>query len=200
MRIRPAFFVLAVAVFVAGPAPADTAPTGDSGEFVARLFDQLAWAMGGSDPGAHPSAAGALIADAVDVADLARSSAGPLWATGSAADQAETQRLILAALAQRTADGADVFATTTLAILGERAEAGATIVLTEARRAGYVPLAIDWRVGGDAGRRRIEDVVIAGLSVRVLLRLAAARLVAHEASLAALNQAIGELALPASSP
>ncbi|MGH6717725.1 MAG: ABC transporter substrate-binding protein [Alphaproteobacteria bacterium] len=205
MRITPLLSVLAVAAaIVLGPAraPADTNPS-EPGRFVGRLFGQLVWAMAGSDAALRVHAANALILDAVDLTDLARSSAGPLWATGSAADQAETQRLILGALAQRTAAGADVLSTTTLTVLGELAEAeGVTIVHTEARWAGYVPVRIDWRidwrvVAGGAGRHWIEDVVIEGLSVRALLRLAAARLVGPEASLAALNQAIGDLAGPA---
>lgn len=199
MRTHGFLLILGLlAVFLIGAAAARASAEDAGAEaFVSQLFSGLATAMAAPDEATRVRSAGDLISDATDMTEIARSSAGPLWATGTAADRAMTERLLLGVLAGRTASGANVLRATSIAVLGQGTSAtGASVVATEARRTGYVPVRIDWHVRAGPAGYRIEDVIIEGLSARALLRLATARLANQGTTLAALNESIASLASP----
>jgi ABC-type transporter MlaC component len=177
-------FVLAVAI--AGPA------TADSSAFVAQLSDQAIATLATSDDGARREAALRLLDRAIDLPALASATAGPAWESGSAAERDEFIALLAGVLAGAMARDAGIYRVVRFAVTGARAgEDGVEIVASEASRPGYQAIAIDWHVRADGSGYRLDDLVFAGLSARVLLRTAAAAMAAENGgSLAGLNHAL----------
>lgn len=176
----------------------------DSRAFVAAISDQAIATLATSDDTARRDAALRLLASALDLEALAGSTAGPVWEAGSPTEQDEFINLLTGILANAMARDPDIYRVIRFAVTDLRPGAdGVEIVASEASRPGYQPLAIDWHVRPDGDGFRVEDIVFAGLSARVLLRTAAATMAAENGGgLAGLNLALRRLvadppALPA---
>jgi ABC-type transporter MlaC component len=181
--------VLALALAV-DPAAAD------SRAFVATLSTQAIATLATGDDAGRREAALRLLDRALDLEELARSTAGPAWDGGSPAERREFAARLADTLARLMARNGELYRVVRFAVTDARAGPdGVEVVGSEASRPGYRPIAIDWHVRADGEGYRLDDLVFAGLSARVLLRTAAQALALENGGgLAGLNAALARMA------
>lgn len=152
-----------------GPAGA-----GQSEAFVGGVTERLTGFLPAlSAPEDRFNAARSLLGDSLDMAGLAAFVMGPDATQATPERRDAFVAMLQDVLARAVARGAPSYRDVNVRFLEARPHGeGLEMVRTEASKPGMKPVGVDWIVSTDA-EPRIVDVVVAGLSVRVLLRAAA---------------------------
>jgi phospholipid transport system substrate-binding protein len=168
-----AVLAVALVIFFGGSRVAGATTASDPSDFVRAFGDRVIAVE--ADPALSPEQRQAtlaqVLAEGIDSHTIGRFVLGKHGRVASTAEQAEFDRLFASSIVATYSRHLGSYAGETLEVGGTKVlDAGGVIVSSRVVRPDGPPVAVEWRLKGEAGTWRIVDVVIEGVSLALTLR------------------------------
>lgn len=148
-----------------------SAQSAEAGQFLVRIVDNAITRLTGDlSPPQRVQELHRLLKEHFDLPALGRFALGRYWRNASDRDRADFIVLFEELIVRTSEAGLDDFTGDALSLTETRDADGEFIVRSALTVRDGKTVQIDWRLDNDLARLRIQDIVVEGISIRVMLR------------------------------
>ncbi|HEX9791742.1 MAG TPA: ABC transporter substrate-binding protein [Kiloniellales bacterium] len=168
-----AVLAVALTIFFGGSRTAGAATSSDPSEYVRAFGDRVIAVVADTtlSPEQRQATLARVLAEGIDSRKIGRFVLGKHGRVASDAEQAEFDRLFASGIVATYSRHLGNYAGESLEVGGAKAlDAGGVMVGSRIVRPDGPPVAVEWRLHGEAGAWRIVDLVIEGVSLALTLR------------------------------